>query len=43
MDTNEVYQLFSATYHSDPNIQKQAEGRLRQVQFQVNLLWIVIK
>ena len=34
MDTHAIYQLFNATYHSDPNVQKQAEGQLRQVQIQ---------
>ncbi|CAG8826950.1 17126_t:CDS:2, partial [Racocetra persica] len=31
MDSRNVYQLFSATYDSDPNVQKQAEAQLKQV------------
>ncbi|CAG8511343.1 16093_t:CDS:10 [Cetraspora pellucida] len=31
MDSHNVYQLFNATYDSDPNVQKQAEAQLKQV------------
>jgi hypothetical protein len=31
MDQNTVYQLFVATYHPDPNIHKQAELNIRNV------------
>ncbi|CAG8497297.1 16245_t:CDS:10 [Acaulospora colombiana] len=32
MDFHAVYKLFSTTYHPDPNIQKQAEVQLKQVE-----------
>lgn len=31
MDQNTVYQLFVATYHPDPNVHKQAELNIRNV------------
>ncbi|CAB4434389.1 unnamed protein product [Rhizophagus irregularis] len=43
MDTHTVYQLFSATYHSDPNVQKQAEGQLRQVEGTPGFISILVQ
>ncbi|CAI2189717.1 5681_t:CDS:2, partial [Funneliformis geosporum] len=43
MDTREVYQLFSATYHSNPSLQKQAEERLKQVEGTPGFISILIQ
>ncbi|CEI98991.1 hypothetical protein RMCBS344292_13086 [Rhizopus microsporus] len=43
MDQNTVYQLFVATYHSDPNIHKQAEINIRNIEANNGFLPIVLQ
>ncbi|CAG8478067.1 8378_t:CDS:10, partial [Cetraspora pellucida] len=43
MDSHNVYQLFSATYDSDPNVQKQAEAQLKQVEVSVGFIPILLQ
>ncbi|KAI8969324.1 armadillo-type protein [Mycotypha africana] len=43
MDQNSVYQLFVATYHPDPNIHKQAELNLRNIEANNGFLPIVLQ
>ncbi|KAI8645751.1 armadillo-type protein [Parasitella parasitica] len=43
MDQNAVYQLFVSTYHPDPNIHKQAEINIRNVEFEAGFLPVVLQ
>lgn len=42
MDPNSVYQLFVATYHPDPNVHKQAELTIRNIEGQNGFLTTVL-
>ncbi|GAB5589961.1 Nonsense-mediated mRNA decay protein 5 [Umbelopsis nana] len=42
MDPNSVYQLFVATYHPDPNVHKQAELTIRNIESQNGFLTTVL-
>ncbi|KAI7906287.1 armadillo-type protein [Cokeromyces recurvatus] len=43
MDQNSVYQLFVATYHPDPNVHKQAELNIRNIEANNGFLPIVLQ
>ncbi|KAI9281483.1 armadillo-type protein [Sporodiniella umbellata] len=43
MDQNTVYQLFVATYHPDPNVHKQAEINIRNIEANSGFLPIVLQ
>ncbi|CAG8536645.1 10869_t:CDS:10 [Diversispora eburnea] len=43
MDFHTVYQLFSATYHSDQNLQKQAELQLKQIETNPGFISILLQ
>ncbi|KAI9486221.1 MAG: armadillo-type protein [Benjaminiella poitrasii] len=43
MDQNSVYQLFVATYHPDPNVHKQAELNIRNIEANSGFLPIVLQ
>ncbi|CAG8577467.1 17791_t:CDS:10, partial [Gigaspora margarita] len=43
MDSHNVYQLFSATYDSDRNVQKQAEIQLKQVEASAGFIPILLQ
>ncbi|RHZ46534.1 hypothetical protein Glove_615g3 [Diversispora epigaea] len=43
MEFHAVYQLFSATYHSDQNLQKQAELQLKQIEANPGFISILLQ
>ncbi|CAG8526480.1 11131_t:CDS:10 [Ambispora gerdemannii] len=43
MDTHTIYQLFSASYHSDRNIRKQAELQIKQVETTPEFFSIILQ
>ncbi|KAF7728772.1 hypothetical protein EC973_005610 [Apophysomyces ossiformis] len=43
MDQNTVYQLFVATYHPDPNVHKQAELNIRNIETHNGFLPVVLQ
>ncbi|CEP12645.1 hypothetical protein [Parasitella parasitica] len=43
MDQNAVYQLFVSTYHPDPNVHKQAEINIRNIEFEAGFLPTVLQ
>ncbi|KAI9483976.1 MAG: armadillo-type protein [Benjaminiella poitrasii] len=43
MDQNAVYQLFVSTYHPDPNVHRQAESSIGQIESQPEFLPLVLQ